>query len=63
MTNKENDGNQAASYKSFEQWRAELFPDLIDEERKNSINLDEKELAVTLANESFHRLLKSRSNR
>jgi hypothetical protein len=51
--------NKVASYKSFEQWRAELFPTLVDEERRNIQNLDVKTLGVDLANESFDRILKS----
>ena len=46
-------------YKSFEQWRAELFPDLVMEERKRLENKDTKKLGLTLANESFDRLLKT----
>lgn len=46
-------------YKSFEKWQAELFPLLIEEERRKAGDFDAKQLGVNLANESIDRLLKS----
>ena len=48
-----------ATYRSFEQWRADLFPNLVDEDRKNIACQDANKLGTALANESFERLLKS----
>lgn len=61
MNNEVHD-NQDISYKSFEQWRVELFPDLVREEQKNIESIDTKKLGVSLANESFDNLIKVNSS-
>ncbi len=56
MTNKSNTNDQV--YKSFEQWKAEIFPKLSEEEARKSDKADIKKTGISLANSSFDNLLK-----
>jgi len=45
-------------YKSFEQWKVEIFPELTKEEARNTSKADMKETGMNLANTSFDNLLR-----
>jgi len=45
-------------YKSFEQWKAETFPKLSEEEKRKTDKSDMKKTGVSMANASFDNLLK-----
>jgi len=50
MTNKKD----KTVYRSFEQLRAELFPELVERERMNELNKDPDKFGAYLADKSFN---------
>lgn len=49
--------NERKSYKSFEQLKAELFPQLVEKERNKQKENDIEKLAISLANKSFNNVI------
>jgi hypothetical protein len=58
MTNKKN----KVIYKSFEQFKAELFPRLSEEEEKKGPKWSPKQVGVSQANEAINAMLQKRQN-
>jgi len=56
MNNKSNAEDRV--YKSFEQWKAETFPKLREDEIKQLERTDMKKTGVSLANASFDNLFR-----
>lgn len=51
------------NYKSFEQLKAELFPQLVEDERNSQERKDIEQFAINLANKSFDDVLSKRENK
>jgi hypothetical protein len=49
--------NEFKSYKSFEQLKAEFFPQLAEKERNKQKENDIEKLAISLANTSFNNVI------
>ncbi len=52
--------NEIKNYKSFEQLKAEFFPQLVEKERNKQKENDIEKLAICLADKSFNEVIGER---